>query len=352
MNRAMKNIFILLTTGAAMVVAQAQNNPGVNQSDATRAQRATENALPALQPGDVLPALYDGESEDVGPQSVLRVKKNPWLRASVDVQAFYTDNMLYTEQDKEDAGVAITTVEGALMTKPYITRFASYRGELGYRHQFYNYFGNDKVLEQTSSTGRPVHYDAEDFDFDSSTFFANLTAQTRHYQFGLGLDYTRLFGFKDLRPHNYDEFYSDVSPRWSVQRNFRVCNRSQLSFAYLGSYHFTDEDAPLLDLPAYLSVKVRVDRSERWEHTFLAAYTVALPCSTAVQPYYRFQYNDFAHTDDYLIHATGISVGWYPCENFSLRGFVGYSWSDAKNSLVAEYEKLDAGGGVTATWRF
>ena len=129
MIRAMKNIFILLTTGAAMVVAQAQINPGVNQSDTTRAQRATEKALPTLQPGDVLPALYDGESEDVGPQSVLRVKKNPWLRASVDVQAFYTDNMLYTEQDKEDAGVAITTVEGALMTKPYITRFASYRGE-------------------------------------------------------------------------------------------------------------------------------------------------------------------------------------------------------------------------------
>lgn len=347
--RAMKNILSLLALGATLSVAQAQINPGVNQSDTTRAQRATENALPALHPGDTLPALFDGESEDVGPQSVLRAKKTPWLRVGLDVQSFYTDNMLYTEHDKKDAGVAVTTVEGALMTKPYITRFASYRGELGYRHQFYNYFGNDKVLEQTSSVGQPVHYDAQDFDFDSSTFFANLTAQTKHYQFGLGLDYTRLFGFKDLRKNNYDEFYSDASPHWSVQRNFRVCNRSQLSFAYLGSYHFTHEDAPLVD---GTGVKVRDDRSQRWEHTFLAAYTVALPCSLAAQPYYRFQLNDFEHTDNYLIHTAGFSLGWYPCENFSVRGFVGYNWSDAKNSLVAEYEKLDAGGGLTATWRF
>ena len=305
--RAMKNILSLLALGATLSVAQAQINPGVNQSDTTRAQRATENALPALHPGDTLPALFDGESEDVGPQSVLRAKKTPWLRVGLDVQSFYTDNMLYTEHDKKDAGVAVTTVEGALMTKPYITRFASYRGELGYRHQFYNYFGNDKVLEQTSSVGQPVHYDAGDFDFDSSTFFANLTAQTKHYQFGLGLDYTRLFGFKDLRKNNYDEFYSDASPHWSVQRNFRVCNRSQLSFAYLGSYHFTHEDAPLVD---GTGVKVRDDRSQRWEHTFLAAYTVALPCSLAAQPYYRFQLNDFEHTDNYLIHTAGFSLGW------------------------------------------
>jgi hypothetical protein len=343
----MKNILSLLALGAVVTAAQAQNNPGVNQADATRAQRSTENALPALHPGDALPSLYDGESEDVGPQSVLRVKKTPWLRASLDVQAFYTDNMLYTEHDKEDAGVSITTVEGAFMTKPCITRFASYRGEFGYRHQFYNYFGNDDVLKQGSTS-----YDAQDFDFDSSTFFANLAMQTRHCQFGLGLDYNRLFGFKDLRKNNYDEFYSDVSPRWSAQRDIRICNRSQLSLVYLGSYHFTQEDKPLLNAAGYDDLDIRDDRSERWEHTFVAAYTVALPGSTAVQPYCRLQYNDFAHTDDYFVRTGGLSIGWYPCENFSVRGFVSYSWSDAKNSYVAEYEKLDAGGGVTATWRF
>ena len=350
----MKKIFFSFITFAAVGAAQAQNNPGVAQADANRAQRATEHALQPLLPGDSLPALYDGESEDVGPQSVLRVKKMPWFRATVDAQSFYTDNMLYSEHDEQSAGVAVTTLEGALMTKPCITPFASYRGELGYRHQFYNYFGNDDVVVQEfSPTGNPKSFDAQDFDFDSSTFFANLSAQTKHYQFGLGFDYTRLFGFKDLRNNNYDEFYSEAVPRWSVQRNFRICDRSQLSLAYLGSYHFTDEDEPLIDAPGFIDFSgVPEDRSERWEHTFLAAYTVALPCSIAVQPYYRFQFNDFEHTDNYLIHTAGFSAGWYPCEKFSVRGFVGYNWSNASDSRVAEYEKLDAGGGLTATFRF
>jgi hypothetical protein len=349
----MKKITFTLVAAAAVFTAQAQNNPGVPQADTTRAQRETERTLPSLQPGDSLPALFDGESEDVGPQSVLRAKKIPWFRATIDAQSFYTDNMLYSERDEQSAGVAVTTLEGALMTKPCITRFASYRGEFGYRHQFYNYFGNNDVVVKTfTNPGQERSYDARDFDFDSSTFFGNLTAQTKHYQFGLGLDHTRLFGFKDLRNNNYDEFYSEVVPRWSMQRNFRVCKRSQISLAYLGSYHFTDEDAPLIDAPSFYGFKVRDDRSERWEHTLLAAYTVALPGSIAVQPYYRFQFNDFEHTDNYLIHTAGFSAGWYPCENFSLRGFVGYNWSDASDSRVAEYEKLDAGGGLTATLRF
>jgi hypothetical protein len=349
----MKNISFAFIACATVAAAQAQSNPGVAQADNTRIQRATDQVLQPVLPGDSLPPLYDGESEDVGPQSVLRAKKTPWFRATVDVQSFYTDNMLYTEDDEQSAGVAVTTLEAALMTKPCITRFASYRAELGYRHQFYNYFGNDDVVVQEfSNPGNRSRYDAKDFDFDSSTFFANLTAQTKHYQFGLGLDYTKLFGFKELRDDNYDEFYSEVVPRWSVQRNFRVCSRSQVSLAYLGSYHFTDEDQPLIDSSDFFIFDVRDDRSERWEHTFLAAYTVALPCSIAVQPYYRFQFNDFEHTDNYLVHTAGFSAGWYPCENFSVRGFVGYNWSDASDSRVVEYEKLDAGGGLTATLRF
>ena len=332
----------------------AQNNPAVQQADSTRLQRATDQSLGELRPGEAMPALYDGETEDVGPQSVLRQKKTPWFRAVADGQVFYTDNFLYLDSDKEAAGAAVTTVEAAFMTKPCITRFASYRAEVGYRHQFYNYFGNDSALEVPAGFGQPPKiYDAEDFDFDSSTAFLNLSAQTRNYQFTIGVDYTRLLGFEPLREDDYDEFYSEVVPRWAVQRNFRVCDRSMVSLAYLGSYHFTDEAQPLIFAPTFLDVpQLPDDRSERWEHTFLAAYTVALPHDFALQPYYRFQLNDFVHTGNYLIHTVGLSAGWYPWENFSVRGFVGYNWSDAEDSAAVEYEKLDAGAGFTATLRF
>ena len=72
--------------------------------------------------------------------------------------------------------------------------------------------------------------------------------------------YTRLLGFKPLRSDDYEEFYREYVPRWSIQRNFRVCDKSMISLSYLGSYHFTDEDPPLIFGTLTSS---RSDRSER-----------------------------------------------------------------------------------------
>jgi hypothetical protein len=279
---------------------------------------------------------------------VLRKRKPTWFRGSADAQIFYTDNMFFQDRNERDAGVAVTTLEAALTTPPCVTRFASYRGEVGYRHQFFNYFGHDKVA------GR---FDAEDFDFDSSTAFADVIAQTKHYQFCAGFDYTRLLGFEPLRDDDYDEFYREYVPRWSVQRNFRVCDRSMISLAYLGSYHFTDEEPPVF-IASGIPVHPRIigfssDVSERWEHTFLAAYSFAMPCHVVLQPYYRFQYTDFVNFDNALyLNTVGFALGWYPCESFSVRGFVGYNWQCSDRNNVAEYEQLNAGGGVNVTLRF
>ena len=341
----MKNLLLILSATVALASLRAQNNPAVNQADTTRQQRDTDKAMRGPQPGDEAPPLYEDENADVGPQSILRQKKPSWIRFGADAQMFYTDNMLYAEHDKKSAGVAVTTVEAALTTPPCITRFASYRAEVGYRHQFFNYFGADNVAGK---------FDAKDFDFDSSTAFAAIGAQTKHYQFSAGFDYTRLLGFKPLRSQDYEDFYHESVPRWSMQRNFRVCDRSMFSLAYLGSYHFSREDQPLVTIiPSLPLPRLADDRSERWEHTFLAAYSAALPHHFVAQPFYRFQLNDFVSTGDlYMIHTLGLSAGWYPCANFSVRGFVGYNWSDASNSHAVEYTKLDAGGGLSATLRF
>ena len=340
----MKKIVFVISVLIAATALQAQNVSGTAQA---------EKAMRDMHPGDSVPPLYEEENTDIGPQTILRPKKQPWVRASVDAQAFYTDNMLYSKNNQKDAGVAVTSLEAALMTPPCMTALASYRAEVGYRHQFVNYFGHDDVLAERFVGPRPKHFDADDFDFDASTIFANVSAQTKHYQFGAGVDLTRLYGFKPLRSDDYHEFYREVVPRWSVQRNFRVCDKSMFTLAYLGSYHFTHEErSPLLDAPSYFNVGLPNDRSERWEHTFLAGYTMALPHNFSVQPFYRFQLNDFVDADVYMIHTAGLSAGWYPCANFSLRGFVGYNWSDAADKQAVEYSKLDAGGGVNATFRF
>ena len=328
----------------------AQNNPSVNQAETTRQQRETDRALRDAMSGDSVPPLYSEEDADVGPQTILRKRKPTWFRGSIDSQIFYTDNLFFQDGNEQSAGVAVTTLEAALTTPPCITRFASYRAEIGYRHQFYNYFGNDEVVSVPSRS-----FDAEDFDFDSSTVFADVIAQTKHYQFRAGFDYTRLLGFEPLRSDDYEEFYHEYVPRWSVQRNFRVCDRSLLSLAYLGSYHFTDEDPPIVFgfVPPGLLRLIPDDRSERWEHVFLAGYSYALPCHVVVQPYYRFQYTDFVNANAELyLHTAGLGVGWYPCASFSVRGFFGYNWQSSNRNNVAEYEQLNAGGGVNVTLRF
>jgi len=335
----MNKLLLFVVTAALPLAALAQNNPAVTQSDTTRVQRDTDKVLRDLEPGDTLPALYPDENEDIGPQSILRKKKQTWIRGTWDGQMFYTDNMNYEEHHKRDAVVAVNTLEAALTPPPLITPCGSYRTEIGYRHQFFNYLGGNN---------------RDDFDFDSSTAFADVLMQSKHYEARIGFDYTQLLGFKPLHQDDYDEFYHEYVPRWSVQRNFRVCDRSMFSLAYLGSYHFTHEDPPpILALGGVRLGRIMSDRSERWEHTFLAAYSVALPCKFVAQPFYRFQFNDFVNApDNYYVQTVGFSLGWFPCSNFGMRGFVGYNWSDAENPRAVEYTKLDAGAGVTATLRF
>lgn len=344
----MKKLISAICSGAVIFSAVAQNNPAVGQATTTQQQRETEKVLRDLAPGDSLPSLYSEEDADVGPQAVLRKKKVTWFRGSADAQVFYTDNMLYQNGDEQGAGVAVATLEAALTTPPCITRLASYRAEVGYRHESFGYAGHDNI------SGR---LDAEDFDFDASTAFADVLAQTKHYQFRAGFDYTRLLGFEPLRRDDFDEFYTEYVPRWSVQRNFRVCDKSMFSLAYLGSYHFTDEDPRVIfsaTPPSPILVKAAFpsDRSERWEHTLLAAYTMALPHHLVAQPYYRYQFTDFVNdADSVQLHTVGLGVGWIPCANFAVRGFFGYNWQRSDNR-AAEYEQLNAGGGVNVTLRF
>ena len=340
----MKNVTLGLISIAAAVHAGAQNNPATTQAEMLRQQRETQNVLREIGPGETVPSLYSEEDVDVGPQAVLRTRKHTWFRATADAQVYYTDNMFFRRHGDIDAGVAVTTAEAALTTPPCITRWASYRAEVGYRHEFFNYFGEDEPIVARTRLRR------EDFDFESSTAFADLLAQTKHYQFRAGFDYTRLLGFEPLRRNDYDEFYTEYVPRWSIQRNFRVCDRSQFSIAYLASYHFTDEDAVVTSsFPHSVGLE---DRSERWEHAAVAAYSIALPWNLVVQPYYRFQFTDYANLDfNEKSHTAGLGLGWYPCANFSTRVFMNYNWNDSP-IVLRNYEQLNVGGGINLSLRF
>ena len=198
------------------VLASAQTGVSVNQANTTRQSRETQNLLQDIAPGDSVPSLYSEEDADVGPQLILRQRRHKWFRVSVDEQVLYTDNMFFRRDSDIDAGLSVATGEAAVTTPNWITSLASYRAEVGYRHQFFNYFGKDQPIVAFTPLRR------DDFDFQSSTAFGDVLAQTKHYQFRVGLDYTRLIGERPFGGDDCREFYSEFVPRWSIQRNFRV----------------------------------------------------------------------------------------------------------------------------------
>jgi hypothetical protein len=48
----------------------------------------------------------------------------------------------------------------------------------------------------------------------------------------------------------------------------------------------------------------------------------------------------------------GAGLYWVVCPNFSVRTFVNYDMLSSGNPHVADYHKLDAGGGIDVSIRF
>jgi len=90
------------------------------------------------------------------------------------------------------------------------------------------------------------------------------------------------------------------------------------------------------------------------DHIVTAAYSHLFTPRLLAQPYYRFKLTQFIgdlDRDDYL-HSIGLSVHFFFNRYASIRAFIAQDWRDSSLSSVPEYNKLDAGGGVTVALRF
>src|SRR5579859_2852410 len=91
---------VFLTSAAvlsAAVTAHSQLPNASQQVDSLQAHRQLEESALDL-PGTNAPALYDSETDDVGPQTVVKVKpRRTWIQAFGDEQYFYTDNLFLAD---------------------------------------------------------------------------------------------------------------------------------------------------------------------------------------------------------------------------------------------------------------
>ena len=326
-------LFSLSAVTLLAATASAQTPGAIENVDALQHQRSL--AQSATGGDESAPELYAGESGDVGPQSVLRVKpRRSWFEAMVDAQFFYTDNMFLSQNNAIDTGVLVSTAQVAVAPTAYELPCGSLLApRVGYRHQWFDFGLDGKTLP--SSTTK-----LSDFDFNVETIFSDVTVTHGKWSALLGFDYQRL-----LTTSGYSEFYHERVLRWGVSREIPVCDRSTLVVGYEGDFRGTDSRSI-----------VDPDFNDRMNQGVFATYNIA-PCEHAViQPYYRFKFTHFTHfpggpRNDYL-NSFGVAVYWVVCKHANVRAFVGYDIKNSDSPFVSEYSRLDAGGGVNVSIRF
>ncbi len=320
-------LLLLGTVGAAF----AQTPGAIDQVDSVQQRRALQQSTQQqLQPGDNAPEIYPGETNDIGPQSVLAVKPRKTLfEAIADSEYFHTDNVFLDHNFHQQSGVLVSTAQIALAPTPYQVGGELFAPRIGFRQQWYDFFPDHP------------HSDLNTNDFNAQTIFADEYWTHGNWIAGAGFDYTRL-----LTTHNYSQFYEEYVPYWELQRNFPICADNNFSLAYQGYYHFTHTSATIFQQP-------QSSFYNRLDQILLATYNFA-PCPHAlIQPYYSFKYTHFTetiHREDYL-NSVGLAVYCLVGKNFSARAFVGY---DKRNSSVAlaEYNQFDAGAGLNFNINF
>jgi len=315
------------------VVGTFAQTPGaIDQVDSVQQRRDLQQAAQQqYQPGDNAPEIYPGESQDVGPQSVLSIKpRKTLIEAIADSEWFHTDNVFLDHNYHQSSGVLVSTAQIALAPTAYELCGGMFAPRVGFREQWYDFF-----QDQNHNPG------FDNYDFNAQTIFTDERWMRDNWIAGVGFDYTRL-----LTTHSYRQFYAEYVPRWELQHSFPVCEKSAFSLAYQGYYHFTQTSSSVFRQP-------QDSFYDRLDNVLLATYNFA-PCShTLIQPYYSFKNTHFTasiHRTDNL-HSAGLAVYWLISQNFSARAFVGY---DKRNSSVdlASYRQFDTGAGLNFNIRF
>ncbi|HEX4265296.1 MAG TPA: hypothetical protein VH597_13245 [Verrucomicrobiae bacterium] len=329
--------YALAIVSGAAVSARAQIGGLVNQVDNSRTRAGLNQSAEAMATNAV-PDLYDGESSDVGPQSVVQARQRRTLfAAQADEQFFYTDNVLQVEKRTQSTGVLLSTAQFALTPGPFALGNGTLSTEVGYRAQWFD-FGLD------GTRAKSLPFRLRDLDFSAQSVFAEALWSHGNWSFGGGLDATRLMSI-----NNYHPFYDELVPNWTARFSLPINDQIAVAASYEGDYRATS-------IRRQFSEFATSDASDRTDHSALLTYTEVFCKRFVFQPYYRMQYTHYTAyplgpRNDYL-NSLGAGLYWIVCPHFSIRTFINYDLLVSGNRNVQEYRKLDAGGGVNLTVRF
>jgi hypothetical protein len=335
-NRALTTAIVLFISLTSL---PAQTPGAIEQVDSfKRRGRPDELFKKGVQKDGTVQEFFKGELLDVGTQSVVLMKpRRRYFETSADSQFFYTSNMFLQEEGNgtrlTDTSVWVNTAQVAFMPPPFQLGPGDLWMRAGYRHQWFNY-GLENHARQLGS-----------FDFDAQTVFAEARYRLNdRWVLQAGFDWVRLLNHT---PNylNYDEFYKEYVPSWSVYRQFHFSETKVLIAGYQGNFHFSETPG-----------NPPVNQNNRTDHSLLVSYSHALTPTWSIHPFYRLQFTPYtapangARLD--VLHSIGLSCQYNFTDRIAARLFVNYDLKESDNPLVADYRKFDAGTGVNFYFRF
>lgn len=319
---------VALVPGFAQVPGQVERMQQYNQQQVdTRIPTAQDAA------SQLAPELYEGESSDLGPQFIVRAKpRRKWIEATADSQYYYTSNMLLTEQNPIDTTILVNTVQVALAPTPFEVGEDKFAPRLGFRYQWYNY-GLDKTSNQLNN-----------FDFDVETVFTDLRYKFKdNWYVAAGFEWNRLLAHEGPTA-DYAEFYKEYDPSWTIGKYFPITESMFFSMEYQGVYHMT-----VVDPTPAQNINDRIDHGVR------LAFTQELIPNLYLQPYFRFLYTDYVNVNgsrnDYLF-SVGCAFSYVITDWMSVRTFASYDNKESDEPIIADYDNINAGGGISLNVSF
>jgi hypothetical protein len=285
--------------------------------------------------GNTAPEIYPGESDDVGPQFIVRSKPvRKWVEAFADTQYFYTSNMFLTENRFTDTGLLLSTVQVALAPTNLTLDGKPIAPRLGFRHQWYNY-GFDQTANQLNN-----------FDFDVQTVFMDTRwAFEKDWVVGISFDWNRLLGHEPPLS-DYNTFYDELMPGYTLARQFPLSDTQLFTIEYSGYYHFTHVDP----FPLGPTVNDRLDQIIR------LVYTHEIIPQLYMQPFYRCQYTYYRRfineTRSDFLNTLGITFSYMIQPWCIARLFTTYDIRETDSAFAPTYKTLNAGAGVSFSYSF
>ncbi len=338
------NLFLTVTAAVLLIVPAARAQlPNASQQVETLQQRSQVQEAGQSMLETNVPALYEGETSDVGPQSVVELKpRRTWIEAYADAQYFYTDNMLLADHLKQGADVLVSTVQAAVAPTPYAFEGGQLAPRVGYQEQWFNYglADSDKEEVYNFNTGTFQKDGLDIFDFDVSTVFGDLTWRRDNWLFTAGGDFRQLHD-----PGSYAEFYREYVPRWTVERQIPLTAATALAIGYDGDYRVSRTQLPPMG--------VGKNYNDRTDHSLFVVGNWRLCSHAVLQPFYRFEFTHYTQVNrDDLLNSFGLTLYCPLTKNITIRGFVGYDVLNTDSQYAQNYEALNAGGGVNLLVRF